>query len=567
MKNVESVCSRRKTTINSNFKGKALAAVPDGGWGWLVCLSCLFGNFAASGPVLCYGIILPSLKEYYKEGVFIISVVGSVLSSLGFAVGPLAAILSNNLGLRSVYILGALLFGISLISATFLHGPYMLLLTYGILAGIGNGLLILPVTIGCNYYFEKRRALANGIAKTGVSLSVFIYPPMTEYILSQFDWKAAAWVYGAVLVISCFFGALIRPLELTQIKKDNSLSGNESLEICSILSLQKGVTTSPNHLGFVKDLEAKEQKCKDGDDSRRPSIMQIKNFMENNKDIDSELVFEPKKRRGSKIYLPPLAMNDAYYDSSVSNIKTDASANANDSNSYQVHPISKQRRGSVISLKSIHQELGHVEDDESTFMHRCDNSLWGNTYLWIFALHRLLADFGQCIFFMFVPILVIDSGFTLNQASLLIMVYGITNTFARFASGILMDHPAVNNLILTASGCFIQAILMCIFPFCSDYIILLALSAIMGILVAPYQIGLSIIAGEMFPIEKVASVCGLMSFAQGIGNIIGPPLVGFIYDQYNNHLLIFCIIAIGYFMSGISCWISGRSYDKRKNDP
>ena len=56
----------------------------------------------------------------------------------------------------------------------------------------------------------------------------------------------------------------------------------------------------------------------------------------------------------------------------------------------------------------------------------------------------------------------------------------------------------------------------------------------------------------MFPIEKVASVCGLMSFAQGIGNIIGPPLVGFIYDQYNNHLIIFVIIAMGYFMSGIS---------------
>ena len=147
--------------------------------------------------------------------------------------------------------------------------------------------MILPVTIGCNYYFEKKRALANGIAKTGVSLSVFIYPPMTEYILSHFDWKAAVWVYGAVLIISCLFGALIRPLELTQIQKSNALSGNESVESCSILSLQKEVIAFPKDVESAKDLQDKEKKCENGDSSRRSSIMQIKSFMECNKDIDS----------------------------------------------------------------------------------------------------------------------------------------------------------------------------------------------------------------------------------------------------------------------------------------
>ena len=94
-----------------NGKLGAKSRVPDGGYGWVVCFSCWFGNFSGVGPVLAYGIILPSLTEYYKEGVFIISLVGSVLSSMGFALGPIAAMMTNKLGLRAVYMLGAFIFG------------------------------------------------------------------------------------------------------------------------------------------------------------------------------------------------------------------------------------------------------------------------------------------------------------------------------------------------------------------------------------------------------------------------------------------------------------------------
>ena len=93
-----------------NVELAAKSSLPDGGWGWVVCLSCWFGNFSGAGPVFAYGIILPALTEYYKDGVFIISLVGSVLSALGFAVGPVAAMMTNMLGLRAVYILGSFSF-------------------------------------------------------------------------------------------------------------------------------------------------------------------------------------------------------------------------------------------------------------------------------------------------------------------------------------------------------------------------------------------------------------------------------------------------------------------------
>ena len=69
----------------------------------------------------------------------------------------------------------------------------------------------------------------------------------------------------------------------------------------------------------------------------------------------------------------------------------------------------------------------------------------------------------------------------------------------------------------------------------------------------------------MLPIEQVASACGSMSLAQGIGNIMGPPLAGYIYDHSTDHKIILFIIAIGYIISGISCSLSGYLLNRTRN--
>ena len=119
--------------------------------------------------------------------------------------------------------------------SNFLSCSYVLIFTYGILSGTGLGLIVLPVSVACNYYFEKKRALATGIAKTGFSLGGFIYPPTTDWVLENFDWKAVIYMYAGIAFISCFFGALIRPLEPVN-SSLNSLSLSFVFLVCTGLS-------------------------------------------------------------------------------------------------------------------------------------------------------------------------------------------------------------------------------------------------------------------------------------------------------------------------------------------
>ena len=176
---------------------------------WVVCFLCLYANFCSGGPGLAYGIMLPALNDFFQEGVFIIALAGSVLNAMGFAVGPFAAYMTNKLGLRIVYIVGAFIYSASVLLATFSPSPILVLLTYGILAGIGMGILLLPATIGCNFYFEEKRGFANGIAKMGISLGIFAYPPMTNFVLERYDWKAVGYLYAGIIFIGCFLGIWI----------------------------------------------------------------------------------------------------------------------------------------------------------------------------------------------------------------------------------------------------------------------------------------------------------------------------------------------------------------------
>ena len=105
------------------------------------------------------------------------------------------------------------------------------------------------------------------------------------------------------------------------------------------------------------------------------------------------------------------------------------------------------------------------------FLHKFNSSLW------FLLVSRLSAILSLSLLFMFLPILLIDQGFSLKQAGLILMVYGITNTVSRVIVGALMDHPRVNIFILTAAGLFLQAIVMCMFSICDQYIVLMVFDA------------------------------------------------------------------------------------------
>ena len=79
--------------------------------------------------------------------------------------------------------------------------------------GSGFALTFFPSVISVSFYFQKRRAMATGIAVCGAGVGGFIMAPFGRYLLDIYDWKNAMLIVAGIALNGCVFGALLRPLE------------------------------------------------------------------------------------------------------------------------------------------------------------------------------------------------------------------------------------------------------------------------------------------------------------------------------------------------------------------
>ena len=65
----------------------------------------------------------------------------------------------------------------------------ILMLTYGVIGGLGLGMIYLPAVICVGYYFESKRALATGISVCGSGVGTFLFAPLATYLSETYGWK------------------------------------------------------------------------------------------------------------------------------------------------------------------------------------------------------------------------------------------------------------------------------------------------------------------------------------------------------------------------------------------
>lgn len=79
-------------------------------------------------------------------------------------------------------------------------------------AGFGSGMAYLPAVVMVGRYFQKRRALAQGLSTTGTGFGTFLMTLLLKYLCAEYGWRNAMFIQGAVSLNLCVCGALMRPL-------------------------------------------------------------------------------------------------------------------------------------------------------------------------------------------------------------------------------------------------------------------------------------------------------------------------------------------------------------------
>lgn len=110
--------------------------------------------------------------------------------------------LTNKYGCRAVCIAGSIIGCAAFVLSTFSPNVNILMLTYGVMGGLGFGLIYLPAVVCVGYYFETKRSLATGIAVCGSGFGTFAFAPLATMLLEKYDWRGANLILAG-LILKC----------------------------------------------------------------------------------------------------------------------------------------------------------------------------------------------------------------------------------------------------------------------------------------------------------------------------------------------------------------------------
>lgn len=184
----------------------------DGGWGWVIVAASFLCNMVLDGIGYSFGVMLQPLAKEFGCGTASMSFVGSLLMGGYLLVGPIAAASVNRYGTRKTCITGSLISSIAIFSSSFSGSVACLVITYGIIGGIGIGFMYVPAVVAVGEYFSLRLSLATGICVTGSGVGTILFAPFSTWLVSNYGWRGCNRVMALLCLACSLCGLVMKPV-------------------------------------------------------------------------------------------------------------------------------------------------------------------------------------------------------------------------------------------------------------------------------------------------------------------------------------------------------------------
>lgn len=202
----ETALGRLATATSNLTRGRSnsvLPPPPDGGaQAWLQVLAGWLVIFSTWGWLNSFG----AFQSYYTTTILpdvspsAISWIGSLQACLTTCVGVFTGRLLDAGYFRPTYATGALIQLAGLFSMSAAASPkyWHLVVSQGVLTGLGGGILFTPSLGLVATWFSRRRGLALGIVTTGNSTGGLLYPVIVRELIPRVGFQWTARVLGFV---------------------------------------------------------------------------------------------------------------------------------------------------------------------------------------------------------------------------------------------------------------------------------------------------------------------------------------------------------------------------------
>ena len=154
-----------------------------------------------NGIVMAFAVLyLPFIQDFRASRAEVATVQSAVLLLGGFG-GPAIGYALDRLGPRRLFQGGALLAALGLLLASRAGSLPVLLLTYGILTGLGlSALGSQPNMVVAALWYPGARGRAIAVADLGTGFGAFLFIPLAQAVVARYGWRTTLALWAGFLV-------------------------------------------------------------------------------------------------------------------------------------------------------------------------------------------------------------------------------------------------------------------------------------------------------------------------------------------------------------------------------
>ncbi|KAK0397515.1 hypothetical protein QR680_002151 [Steinernema hermaphroditum] len=583
--------------VETKLEKAGIVKAPDGGYGWVVVFASFMANVLVDGIIFTVGQSMLGLWETeFQSSKMATSITTSLLSGCYLLAGPLASALANHFGCNVVACAGSVIAAAGFLLSVLVPALPVLYLTFGVIGGIGFGLIFLPAIVIVSQYFDEKRALATGLAVCGSGIGTTFFAWLNPLILhmTNNNWRTFL-VVIAVVTLGCFLcGLVFKSLQPTQTQVEEvtkiatdymEKSGHEKIIGSNDkLVLDVETTDSPHVAGGVA-IERFQTKQRNGSTAiqlnGRPflSTIELNANRRNQNDLWShhDLATIVSKESVADLNRPLSRMNIFYPGSTIHlAARTGGTPHVTAETRSRCQSMIDHKSSIYLSTQMLPpaEELGSSSGItwsagiSAALKSMLDVSLLKSPSFLILAFSGFLTL--SCFFvpFIFLGKQAGLKGVNEDNQAYLLMALGVINIIARIACGVISDHPSVDPLMVSNWAVIIGGLATIGVPFLSEFWMFLVYCVPFAFGVACFAALRSVICVELLGLEKLTNAYGILLLFMGIAALVGPPFAAFLSDITGNYDLSFFVMGTMMTLSGVISlplrYINSREAAKRK---
>ncbi|XP_076098729.1 monocarboxylate transporter 12-like isoform X1 [Mytilus galloprovincialis] len=518
----------------------------DRGWAWIVLAACFLRAFMVIGIDKAFGMFFVEYIEAFESNASTVSVIIST-QQIVYSVSSFLILTFGNrfFTFRPIIIFGSVLMAAGYFLNAYAPNVQFLLLSQGVLFGIGHAASAGPSLVVLNSYFDKRRGLANSLANSGGSLGGLLLPLIIQALLETYGLQGAQIVVSGMLLNIVVFAALLRPLTNT----------------------------------VPQDRLNLEVKVEEDDESKNGNHIEINLNQEDMyysaDDIRSKLNKSEKEKKENEkllIELPPpnthyrmRTFSENLHEYRVSTVplqtgspkSADASKFANLSAIFGSLADVSSSVQSVFLAKNVEIPKRETEDDETEtcfskyILSVINFKILRNHHLKLLYLLGFLAIFSARLQLAYIPPYARDCGISGREISYLVTIIGTCDFFGRFGVALILDSKRVKLSSIISASLMIMGVTCMCNSFIHDFHTFIAYCVVYGLFGGLYNSVVALLLVDAVGPKNLSTALAFVLQVHGVSTSAMAPILGYIRDSTGSYTGSFYIMGVGNLLSAL----------------